>query len=74
MRSGPPFEMSMQPTERIVPLFRDELEAFFSFYQRLRIKFEETFAPRHLTAHEADTSQDLQVLCDRLPADWCAIR
>src|SRR6267142_1757424 len=59
----------LQPAERVVPLFRDQLEISMHLCEALLFQLPDILAPVSRTAHETGVSHYAQVLGDRLTRD-----
>jgi hypothetical protein len=63
------FDSGLQSHERVIPLLPDEVERTACLFQPRAFKLPQALASHFDVAHQARSSQDMQVLRDRLACD-----
>src|SRR6266850_3487273 len=60
---------ALQPAERVVPLFRDQLEMSMDLFETARLQLPDALAAVSRAAHETGIFHHAQVFGDRLTGD-----
>src|ERR1700687_5796467 len=68
-RAPSAFDKALQPTERVVPLLRDQLKILIHFGETLLFQLPDALAPVPRAAHETGVFHHAQVFRDRLTRD-----